>query len=128
MASTSQGPAVDQGRPKVRVRSGEKEATIRPPHGPASAAAFPSHVIKYFGVRGHSRLAEFNQVLVRGPRMEAANVQVRFAQLFPSPTAAVATAVGVGTGGRHLVAGGHIGLLQRERTKRRFQARVREQT
>lgn len=46
--------------------------------------------------------------------MEAANVQVRFAQLFPAPTAAVATAVGVGTGGRHLVAGGHIGLLQRE--------------
>lgn len=60
--------------------------------------------------------------------MEATNVQVRFAQLFPSPTAAVATAVGVGTGGRHLVAGGHIGLLQRERTKRRFQTRVREQT
>lgn len=46
--------------------------------------------------------------------MEAANVQVCFAQLFASPTAAVATAVGVGTGGRHLVAGGHIGLLQRE--------------
>lgn len=46
--------------------------------------------------------------------MEAANVQVRFAQLFPSPTAAIATAVGVGTRGRHLVAGGHIGLQQRE--------------
>lgn len=71
-------------------------------------------MIKYFGVGGHSRLAELDQVLVRGPRVEAANVQVRFAQLFPAPTAAVATAVGVGTGGRHLVAGGHIGLLQRE--------------
>lgn len=43
--------------------------------------------------------------------MEAADVQVRFAQLFPSPTAAIATAVGVGTRGCHLVAGGHIGLL-----------------
>lgn len=74
----------------------------------------PLHLIKYSGVRGHSRLAELDQVLVRGPRMEATDVQVCFAQLFPSPTAAVATAVGVGTGGRHLVAGGHIGLLQRE--------------
>lgn len=52
--------------------------------------------------------------------MEAANVQVRFAQLFPSPTAAVATAVGVGTGGRHLVAGGHIGLLQRGENKEKI--------
>lgn len=65
-------------------------------------------------------MAEFNQVLVRGPRMEAANVQVRFAQLFPSPTAAVATAVGVGTGGRHLVAGGHIGLLHEGENKEKI--------
>lgn len=57
-------------------------------------------------------MAELDQVLVRGPWMEAANVQVSFTQLFPSPTTAVATTVGVGTGGRHLVAGGHIGLLQ----------------
>lgn len=61
--------------------------------------------------KNHSRLAEFDQVLVRGPRMEAPDVQVRFTQLFPSPAAAVAATVGVGTGGRHLVAGGHIGLL-----------------
>lgn len=80
----------------------------------------PFLLIKYFGVGGHSRLAKLDQVLVRGPRMEAANVQVCFAQLFPSPTAAVATAVGVGTGRRHLVAGGHIGLLQRETQKQDF--------
>lgn len=67
--------------------------------------------INQVGVGSHSRLAELDQVLVRGPRMEAADVQVRFAQLFPSPTAAIATAVGVGTRGCHLVAGGHIGLL-----------------
>lgn len=61
--------------------------------------------------KNYSRLAELDQVLVRGPRMEAANIQVRLTQLFPSPAAAVATTVGVGTGGCHLVAGGHIGLL-----------------
>lgn len=59
----------------------------------------------------NSRLAELDQVLICGPRMKAADVQVSFTQLFPSPAAAVATCVGVGTGGRHLVAGGHIGLL-----------------
>lgn len=64
--------------------------------------------------KSHSRLAELDQVLVRGPRMEAADVQVSFTQLFPSPAAVVATVV-VGTGGRHLVAGGHIGLLEQER-------------
>lgn len=68
-------------------------------------------VINQVGVGSHSRLAELDQVLVRGPRMEAADVQVRFAQLFPSPTTAIATAVGVGTRGCHLVGGGHIGLL-----------------
>lgn len=61
--------------------------------------------------KNHSRLAEFDQVLVRGSRMEAADIQVCFTQLFPSPAAAVAATVGVGTGGCHLVAGGHIGLL-----------------
>lgn len=61
------------------------------------------------------RLAELDQILVRGPRMEAANIQIGFAQLFPSTATAVATTVGVGTGGCHLVAGGHIGLLQQER-------------
>lgn len=87
----------------------------------------PTHgrVINRGGGGRHSRLAELDQVLVRGPRMEAANVQVGFAQLFPSPAAAaVATAVGVGTGGRHLVAGGHIGLLQRE-TKTKQTARLK---
>lgn len=58
------------------------------------------------------RLAELNQVLVRCPWMKAANVKVSFTQLFPSPTATVTATVGVGTGGRHLVAGGHIGLLK----------------
>lgn len=62
-------------------------------------------------VTNHSRLAELDQVLVCGPRMEAADIQVRFTQLFSSHAAAVAATVGVGTGGRHLVAGGHIGLL-----------------
>lgn len=47
--------------------------------------------------------------------MEASDVQVCFTQLFPSPTAAVAATVGIGTGGRHLVAGGHIGLLQEKK-------------
>ncbi len=60
----------------------------------------------------HSRLAELHQVLVCGSRMEAADVQVSFTQLFPSPAAAVTTTVSVRTGGRHLMAGGHIGLLQ----------------
>lgn len=68
--------------------------------------------VRWNKLENHSRLAEFDQVLVRGPRMEPADVQVSFTQLFPSPAAAVATTVGVGTGGRHLVAGGHIGLLQ----------------
>lgn len=40
MASTAQGLAVYQGRPKRRVRSGSKEAKIHPPHGLASAATF----------------------------------------------------------------------------------------
>lgn len=61
----------------------------------------------------HSRLAELDQVLVCGPRMEAADIQVSFTQLFP-PDAVAAT---VGTGGRHLVAGRHIGLLQQERNR-----------
>lgn len=63
-------------------------------------------------VENHSRLAELDQVLVCGPGMEATDIQVGFTQLFPSPAAAVAATVGVGTGGCHLVAGGHIGLLR----------------
>lgn len=63
-------------------------------------------------LKSHSRLAELDQVLVRGPWMEAANVQVSFTQLFPSPATVVATTVGVRTRRCHLVAGGHIGLLQ----------------
>lgn len=62
--------------------------------------------------QNHSRLTKLDQVLVCGPRMETADIQVCFAQLFPSTTTAVAATVGVGTGGCHLVAGGHIGLLQ----------------
>lgn len=65
----------------------------------------------------YSRLAELDQVLVCSSWMEATDIQVRFTQLFPSPTTAVAAAVGVGTGGRHLVAGGHIGLLREKRNR-----------
>lgn len=60
-----------------------------------------------------SRLAELDQVLVRGPGVEAADVQVGFTQLLAS-AAAVAATVGVGTGRRHLVDGGHICLLKVE--------------
>lgn len=63
--------------------------------------------------------------MVCGSRMEAADVQVSFTQLFPSPTAVAATIV-VGTWGRHLVAGGHIGLLQKETS--RISLSVHEQT
>lgn len=55
--------------------------------------------------------------------MKTTDVQVRFAQLLASPTAAVTATVGVGTGGCHLLAGGHIGLLQTE-TKRVVLQRV----
>ena len=56
-------------------------------------------------------MAELDQVLVRGPGVQAADVQVGFTQLFAA-SAAVAAAVGVWTGRRHLVDGGHIGLLE----------------
>lgn len=64
------------------------------------------------------RLTEFDQILVCGPRVKAADIQVGFAQLLP-PTAAaavadgVAVAVVVGAWWSHLmVGGGHIRLLQ----------------
>lgn len=59
----------------------------------------------------HLRLAEFDQVLVSGAGVKATDVEVGLAQLFPSASAAGAATVGVGTRRRHLVAGGHIGLL-----------------
>ena len=69
-------------------------------------------------VRGDLRLTEFDQILVCGPRVEATDVQVGFAQLL-SPNAAAAAAVavaggvgGVGAGRGHVMAGRrHIGLL-----------------
>lgn len=74
---------------------------------------------------GDLRLTEFDQILVCGSRVEATDVQVRFAQLL-SPTTAVAAATAVADGGggvavvvvvgawrSHLmVGGGHIRLLQ----------------
>lgn len=50
--------------------------------------------------------------------MQPTYIQIGFTQLFPSSTAAVAATVGVGTRGCHLVAGGHISLLQ-EKDKRK---------
>lgn len=72
-------------------------------------------------------MAELHQVLIRGSRMEAADVQVCFTQLFPSSTAAVAATISVGTWGRHLVAGGHIGLLHDEK-KHRYKKRYKKKT
>lgn len=60
-----------------------------------------------------SRLAEFDQVLVGGPGVKAADVQIGFAQLLSTSCTA---AVSVGTRRRHLGTGGYIGLLQ-EQTK-----------
>lgn len=65
------------------------------------------------------RLTEFDQILVCGPRVKAADIQVGFAQLLP-PTAAAAVADGVavavvvvGAWWSHLmVGGGHIRLFQ----------------
>lgn len=62
-----------------------------------------------------SRLTEFDQVLVGGPRVKAADVQIGFAQLFPASCAARTAAVSVGTRWRHLGTGGYIGLLQEEK-------------
>lgn len=59
-----------------------------------------------------SRLTEFNQVLVGCPGVKAADVQVGFAQLFPTSCAARTAAISVGTRRRHLGTGGYIGLLQ----------------
>lgn len=58
-------------------------------------------------------MAEFDQVLVGGPGVKAADVQVGFAQLF---SASCTAAVRVGTRGRHLGTGGYIGLLQKHKT------------
>lgn len=69
------------------------------------------------------RLTEFDQILVCGPRVKAADIQVGFAQLLP-PTAAaavadgVAVAVVVGAWWSHLmVGGGHIRLLQEKKRR-----------
>lgn len=68
------------------------------------------------------RLAEFDQVLVRGARVEAPDVKVGLAQLLAATAAAVAeggsggvaaAAVVVGAWWSHLVVGGrHIRLLR----------------
>lgn len=74
--------------------------------------ASKNNIYFHIKLQNYSRLTKLDQVLVSGPWMEAADVQVCFAQLFPSTTTAVAATVGVGTGGCHLVTGGHISLLQ----------------
>lgn len=62
----------------------------------------------------YSRLAQLDQILVCGTRVQPTYVKVGLAQLLSSAAAAVTAAVGVGTGGCHLLAGGHIGLLKRK--------------
>ena len=60
-------------------------------------------------------MAEFDEVLVGGPRWQAANIQVGLAQLLrPS----LAAAVGAGAGRSHGVRGWSIGLLGRESKER----------
>lgn len=59
----------------------------------------------------YSRLAEFDEILVGGPRWQASNVQVGLTQLLrPS----LAAAVGAGAGRSHGMRGWSIGLLERE--------------
>lgn len=63
---------------------------------------------------GYLRLTELDQILVCGPWVEAADIQVGFTQLLSpaAAAAAVAAAGGVGAGRGHLMAGGgHICLL-----------------
>lgn len=56
----------------------------------------------------YSRLAEFDEVLVRGPRWQPSDIQVGLTQLLCSPLAAV---VGAGAGRSHGMGGWSIGLL-----------------
>lgn len=76
------------------------------------------------------RLTEFDQILVCGPRVKAADIQVGFAQLLP-PTAAAAVADGVavvvGAWWSHLmVGGGHIRLKKREGMVRTGQSHIQQ--
>lgn len=67
----------------------------------------------------YSRLTQFDQVLVCGSRVEAADVEVSFAQLLSTEAAATAATGGgvVGAGWSHLVAGGHIRRLGQDRDR-----------
>lgn len=60
----------------------------------------------------HSRLAELDEILVRGPRGQASDVQVSFTQLLGS---AMTAAVMAGARRSHGVRGWSIGLLQEEK-------------
>lgn len=68
-------------------------------------------------VKGHLRLTELDQVLVRGSWMETTDVQVGFAQLVSTAAASITAGGGggVGTGRRHLLGGGRIRLLWKQR-------------
>lgn len=75
----------------------------------------PFLILIHFHVKqGHSRLTELDQVLVCGSWMETTDVQVGFAQLVSTAAASI-TAGGVGTGWCHLLGGGCIRLLWKQR-------------
>ena len=62
----------------------------------------------------YSRLAEFDEVLVGGPRWQASDIQVGLTQLLrPS----LAAAVGARAGRSHGMRGWSIGLLGKERRR-----------
>lgn len=65
--------------------------------------------------RQYSRLAEFDEVLVSGPRWEASDVQVGLTKLLCSSLAA---AVGARAGRSHWMRGWSIGLLGNKKRKR----------
>ena len=65
----------------------------------------------------HSRLAEFDEVLVGGPGWQASDVQVGLTQLLCSSLAA---AIGARAGRSHGMRGWSIGLLERKRGEERF--------
>lgn len=66
-------------------------------------------------------MAEFDEVLVGGPRRQAADVQVGLTQLLcPS----LATAVGARAGRSHWMRGWSIGLLGKEKEKGEFSTNI----
>ena len=69
-------------------------------------------------------MTEFDEILVCGPRVKAADVEVGFAQLVSEAAAPITAATagggggGAGTGWRHLLIGGHIRRLQKKTKKK----------